>query len=1111
MTAYEQIKPLPHLTPIFEAIAASNPHDGHIRALAIDPRRSLVLLAPAGSGKTTQLLYRHLACLTVAQRPEEVLAITFTNKAAGEIVERVIGALSFASKGVEPTETHEIPLYHLSRQVLERDAQLGWNLMLNPARLRIQTFDSFCGSLAAKTPIMSGLGGGQVTDDPSLVYRQAILETLGSVNDEGIDDDLREALEAVLTFSKNRFELLIPMFGALLAKRDQWVGDVLSLDIEAMADAVSGMVRGCAREAVAAIRASALHGAVDVLQQASGSLDGFEWAASPALNDSDEGLAYLQAFADFVLTKDDNLRARVTAREGMPAGEPLTKAMNAILADLKGSADEVTKALAGVRSLPGVEYPERSAEMARHLTVILRYLLGNLMLTFDATATVDFPEVAQRAIHSLGTGDEIGDALLEEDRINHILVDEFQDTSAAQYNLLLRLVEHWGEDDGRSLFFCGDAFQSVYFFRGATVDLFIDLVTSRAFGPKELEAHHLIVNFRSAPEVVDWNNRAYEQIFHGTEPGFVKSVPFRNFSGSVSVEPITSGAVGEALRVVEIIKAEFAKNPEQSIAILVRGRSHLKEILPALKEAGISASGTDIDPIAESQPVSEVIALIRALWHQADRTSWLAVLRAAFVGLSWADCLAVARGHRVVPCALRMPEVIATLSDEGKARVQRLIAILDGIENSSRGDELVWSAKSAWVALGGVSTVDETELADVNTVWSLLAQHTSKGNLNDPQAFFQALGRLFASPKAGQVQVMTIHKSKGLEFSTVILPGLHKTGASDDVPLFYWRRIKGVFTLAPNIGNNDVDTPESRLFKFVGGLVKEDLRAELARVAYVATTRAKVNSYLLGCINANPEGKELKAPSNSLLGCLWPAVKDEFEDAEEEATIEKEVACAVPSKARLTHDFVIDMPRDCFIPAATNDALPTENELEDELRESEGDDFRAKTIGIVYHRVVELIGKEGVETWSVARLEGKTQAIASMFRREGYPIREIPAAVRRVVELVTTTLNSEKGRWILTKREGGGQEVQVSGYRNGRWVHRYIDSSFEDGGAYWITDWKTPDCPEGMGVDDFIRIQAKRYEAKMKEYKRAVQDAGITLPVRLGLYLPAVDRFVEID
>lgn len=125
-------------------------------------------------------------------------------------------------------------------------------------------------------------------------------------------------------------------------------------------------------------------------------------------------------------------------------------------------------------------------------------------------------------------------------------------------------------------------------------------------------------------------------------------------------------------------------------------------------------------------------------------------------------------------------------------------------------------------------------------------------------------------------------------------------------------------------------------------------------------------------------------------------------------------------------------------------------------------------------------------------------------------IREIPSGRDRVLGLLETTLQSDMGRWILSKHEHDGQEVQVSGYRNGRWIHRYLDRPFVDGGFYWITDWKSAACPEGMDVEVFIGIIRSRYKKKMEEYESVVIEAGIELPIKKGMYLPAIDRFVEV-
>ena len=1096
---------LNHLTPILQAIAKSNPHDADVRALSIDPSRSVALLAPAGSGKTTQLLLRFLACLTVVERPEQIRAITFTNKAAGEIVERVVGALALAATGEEPVEDFEKPLYMLARMVLERDALLGWNLILNPSRLRITTFDSYCAQLADQTPIMSGLGGGRTAEDPSLVYRTAILETLGSVNDESIPDVLREALEAVLGFARNQFEVLVPMFANLLMKRDQWVGEILNINSDALSDALSDMVNGAADNALAVLNRNGFAECWDILGDAYSCNAGFEWAEYGKVDKSDEGMAFARRAAKLLLKTDGCVRMKVTVREGFPAKEALTKRMNEFL-DGVFANQEVDEALNILLALPEATYPERSAQMLQHLTVILRYLMANLMIAFDATATVDFPEVAQRAIQALGTGNEVGDALLEEDRVCHLLVDENQDTSPAQYQLLRKLVEHWdSEEDGRSVFLCGDRNQSIYLFRGATVTKFTDTVEEGYFGPKKLDIYNLLVNFRSSPAVVEWNNHVYKSIFNGPADTFVESIPFRSFAGNVTVEAAES-ADSEASRVVELVQSAFREDPNQSVAILVRGRSHLKYILPALKQAGISASGTDIDPIADCAPVSELVSLIRALWHMADRTSWISLLRAAFVGLSWEDCLTVSQGHKVIPVALRMAAVQDKLTQDGKIRVKRLVNALDAVELASRSDELVWKARSIWVALGGISTVDQTELGDVNTVFKLLGTHTANGGLLDPQAFFNAISKLYASPKAGTVQIMTLHKAKGLEFGSVIIPGLQKSGGRDDTPLFYWRTMAGRFFLAPNLGDQDATSPESRLFNFIGKYVKQDLRDELNRLAYVGTTRAVRNLHLLACKEADDDEA---GSSNTLLGCLKAVLANQFAPIATGDAL-PQVEAAVPAKARLQSGHKVEMPSDCFVPAATSEALPTESDLHDELREGEGDDFRAKIEGIVYHRFVEMIAKDGLDQWSIERLKTKAQAVAALMRREGYPIREIPSGRDRVLELLETTLQSDKGRWILSKHEHDGQEVQVSGYRNGRWIHRYLDRPFVDGGFYWITDWKSAACPEGMDVEVFIGIIRSRYTKKMEEYESVVIEAGIELPIKKGMYLPAIDRFVEV-
>ena len=132
---------------------------------------------------------------------------------------------------------------------------------------------------------------------------------------------------------------------------------------------------------------------------------------------------------------------------------------------------------------------------------------------FREEGAVDFTEVSLRALKALGTEQEPTDLTMRLDaRIEHILVDEFQDTSLSQYALLHRLTAEWQPGDGRTLFCVGDPMQSIYRFRQAEVGLFLQ-AHERGIGHLTLEFVRLSVNFRSAAGIVEWVNHAFDNIF----------------------------------------------------------------------------------------------------------------------------------------------------------------------------------------------------------------------------------------------------------------------------------------------------------------------------------------------------------------------------------------------------------------------------------------------------------------------------------------------------------------------------------------------------------------------------------------------------------------------
>jgi ATP-dependent exoDNAse (exonuclease V) beta subunit len=126
--------------------------DVRARVEALDVSRSFIVQAPAGSGKTELLIQRYLRLLAIVAQPEEILAITFTNKAAKEMQLRVINALCQARQNVTAETAHERLTIEAATEVLARDSEFGWHLIESPGRMRIQTVDAFGGGIARSVP-----------------------------------------------------------------------------------------------------------------------------------------------------------------------------------------------------------------------------------------------------------------------------------------------------------------------------------------------------------------------------------------------------------------------------------------------------------------------------------------------------------------------------------------------------------------------------------------------------------------------------------------------------------------------------------------------------------------------------------------------------------------------------------------------------------------------------------------------------------------------------------------------------------------------------------------------------------------------------------------------
>ncbi|MBA2483065.1 MAG: UvrD-helicase domain-containing protein, partial [Nitrosomonas sp.] len=455
--------------------------DAMERSLALDPVESYIVQAPAGSGKTELLIQRYLKLLVCVDAPEEVVAITFTRKAAAEMLERILSALE-AGKATMPANynTHEKLTHELARAVLRHDERLGWNITDNPVRLRIQTIDSLCASLTRQMPMLSKFGSQlESTTDSLQLYLEAARRTVNMVeSNDAVAQDI-ERLLAHLDNDMGRIEILL---AEMLARRDQWLRHVHGKTRDEL-EATLKNIRCDAMDHVFRLFPDSLHDELLALLRyaASNHIASRKQSFIITCIDlnrltADSTIEHWCGVSELLFTKEGEWRKKLTVNEGFPPGS--TKSEKEIakqwkirafaLIEMLRANDDLRLALIDMRSLPPPYYVEPQWEVLGAITRLLPHAVGQLKVVFQFSGKVDFTEVAQGALMALGTSHAPTDLALALDyRIRHLLIDEFQDTSISQYQLIEKLIAGWEQGDGRSLFAVGDPMQSIYRFRDA--------------------------------------------------------------------------------------------------------------------------------------------------------------------------------------------------------------------------------------------------------------------------------------------------------------------------------------------------------------------------------------------------------------------------------------------------------------------------------------------------------------------------------------------------------------------------------------------------------------------------------------------------------------------
>ena len=1126
--------------------------DQAARLAALDTEQSFIVQAPAGSGKTGLLTQRFLALLSRAAEPEEILAITFTHKAAGEMRSRILGSLQRGTDATPPVAAHERRTWELARKALQQDEEQGWQLLLNPGRLRIQTIDALCASLTRQMPLLSAFGAQpSIADDAAYLYIEAARKALADIES---GESWSPSVERLLRHLDNNLQRVEDLLASMLARRDHWLRHLADRDARHIQrhELESVLCRIIEEHlAVLAELAPAELGpelaALAVYAASNLERDGVESAVRDCAHltswpgDSLVELPQWHGLATLLLTGEGAWRKQVTKTQGFP---PAVKTKQAIdngngefksritaLLDRLRDAEEFRQQLADLSSLPAPTFSEAQWQILQAMIELLPIAVAHLELVFRARGSVDFSEISQRAVLALGADEQPTDLALAMDyRIRHILVDEFQDTSLSQFQLLERLTAGWMGEAGRTLFLVGDPMQSIYRFREAEVALYLR-ARRHGIGSVRLVPLNLSVNFRSRDNVVAWFNKAFDRIFPRHEDlttgavTYAFSEPLHIGDGNSTVElypAFSDTPEQEAGQVVSIIQHQRQQDPQQTIAILVRARSHLTSIVGALSRAGLSYRALEIEHLGKRQPVLDLVMLTRALLHLADRVAWIAVLRAPWCGLTLADIerLIGDERNRTVWDLMQDHSRLTRLSDDARQRVAAIAGVVDGVLRRRQRLPIHQWIYGCWLALGGPATLPAArDIDDCERFFQLLQKMEADAVAITAGSLQAQLEKLYAGTDTQadeRLQVMTIHKAKGLEFDTVILPGLGRKPPSRSRQLLTWAERarddgRSDLILAPIAASGEDNDAVSTYLHY---LDRKREQNESVRLLYVAATRAKRSLHLLGhtSVKEDKDVRELQSPTaGSLLATLWPAVAEEFEQQfrqhAEATTVAGETSTANGIYSAVAG--IERLQRDWMLPpgfsVASGETVTSETPVEYSWVGP-----GARHVGTIVHRLLEHIVQHGTGSWQKGRSEVLVANVRKELTRLGVPLADIDASITLALQAVDKALADERGRWLLSNehQDSRCEYTLISYDKDKGWITSVIDRTFvDDKGVRWIIDYKTS-THSGGGLEAFLSRERERYQGQLDRYAEIMLSIE-QRPVRLGLYFPLLGGWRE--
>jgi ATP-dependent helicase/nuclease subunit A len=1116
--------------------------DEQTRNRALDIRRSFHLEAPAGSGKTWLLTGRFLRLLAEIDHPHEIVALTFTNKAAGEMRQRIHHFLNKTAKGETPHYPHEQILLEAAANARERQPA---HRLQAPDGLRIMTFHGFCLHLVHRAPLEASVPPGSKVmpdEEQQQLRTQVAASTIKDLLYRPPGDPLRQAVENRLLRLNNNWPALRDELADLLEKRDL-LDDLLTLmgghpDKEQLEEILTGRLEVLLKLRLDTCRttfeATSLgrnwFNFVGHLHEHSAeAADRLPEILPPAQGSK---LENWQEIATTLTTLEGKPRKRLGPAAGFYKGFNNTTWAETI----QELSPESLKHLQNIKGLPLLADGIANLDTLYDLVLVVGEALNRYRSICRQRRLLDYVELEQAALRLFDQESPTDLQLFLDRNIKHLLVDEFQDTSRSQWLLLQHLCSGWQADSARTLFVVGDPKQSIYAFRKAEVSLFLEATKGLPLpgqDPFPLESLQVLANFRSHPRLVHWHNQIFAQtimseaddeadeVVHVSAEALVTPTPDQlSLTLFSSENHLDHPREAEAEWLGQAVLQELEHLSEkEKIGILLFARTHLPLYLQGLQTAGVAVRVQEGAPLLAQREVLHLRQIAHALVRPQNDLAWASLLRAPWSQLTLDQFVQVA--SRPESSWL---DKIKTLKEDFSIMGKVWQAMTKARQRLGR-DALAELVENVWVELDGPAAVARNSstagVANSRNYLDILAQ-AEQGLPEDTLVKAEMLlQNAYAPPDPGAapspVELMTVHRAKGLEFDVVFLPFLDwnpLSGGRLSQPPYLVERLPGasgehLIAMAPDRRREKT----AGLYKLLRDIGNKKKLAEAKRLFYVAVTRTRRSLYLSGVVGTR-DG-ELSPQKDSPL--WWLCKHHRLKLSEKQELIAEnndylDLYCNPLITPRVFHEKVgVPVLPDPLPfspePLPYSTLAPSQMTNWDQANAEHKEDRNARARGTVTHRLIEHLsrGRPLLELFSLAA------ALIS----EGVSETEAKPLAREILKEVQLCLQEDFFSWLIKQdhpqahSEWSLEDLPAAD----KILTGTVDRMVFEGDRWWVVDYKTSRPLGGESVDSFLERESHLYRPQLHAYGEMVANyfkVGLS-SVRTVLYFTALQRQVGVN